>query len=273
MTVAVSIDGELVAPEAARISVFDRGLLYGDGLFEVFRTWHGVAVDLDAHLDRLYASARALELRAMPRDRLAAQVTSTIAAAGPGDHRVRVIVTRGPGPLSARLGELGPGRAIAIVEPLPSRPLELSAVTIDFPLPRRLGHKVLAYLDHVIARELAAGEGADEAIRLDADGHVAEGATSNVFIVAGGEVATPALAAGALPGITRGHVLALCPGLAVPPREQAISREMLAGADELFATSALRGVVAITRLDGAPRPAGPLTARIAAAYDDIFRPR
>jgi len=273
VSIAVSIDGALVAPEAAQISVFDRGLLYGDGLFEVFRTWHGVAVDLDAHLDRLYASAHALELRVRPRDQLAAQVRATIAAAGSGDHRVRIVVTRGPGPLSARLGELGPGRAIAIVEPLPSRPRELTAVTIDLPLPRRLGHKVLSYLDHVIARELAAGEGADEAIRLDADGCVAEGATSNLFVVARGEVTTPEVAAGILPGITRGHVLALCRSLAIPAREAAISREMLAGTDELFATSALRGVVAITRLDGAPRAAGPVTARLAAGYNDMFRSR
>ena len=84
--IAVSIDGELVAPESATISVFDRGVLYGDGLFEVLRTWHAVAVDLDAHLDRLYASARALALRAMPREQLAASVRRTIVAAGPGDH-------------------------------------------------------------------------------------------------------------------------------------------------------------------------------------------
>jgi branched-chain amino acid aminotransferase len=269
--IAVTIDGELVAPEAASISVFDRGVLYGDGLFEVLRTWHGVAVDLDAHLDRLYASARALALRAMPREQLADGVRRAIAAAGPGDHRVRIVLTRGPGALATRLAELGPGRAIAIVEPLPPRPRELSLATIALALPHGAGHKTLAYLDHLLARELAAAAGADEAVRLDAHGAVAEGATCNLFAVANGAVATPALAGGALPGITRAHVLAACHRLAIPAREATISLAELRSADELFATSALRGVVPITRLDGEVRVAGPVTARLAAAYDDIFR--
>jgi branched-chain amino acid aminotransferase len=269
--IAVSIDGELVAPETASISVFDRGVLYGDGLFEVLRTWHGVACDLDAHLDRLYASAHALELRAMPREQLADSVRRAIAAAGPGDHRVRIVLTRGPGALATRLAELGPGRAIAIVEPLPPRPRELSVATIELPLSRGAGHKTLAYLEHVLARELAAAAGADEAVRLDAGGAVAEGATCNLFAVTRGVVATPALAGGALPGVTRAHVLGCCLRLAIPARETAISLAELCAADELFATSALRGVVPITRLDGEARVAGPVTARLATAYDEIFR--
>ncbi|HEX4452628.1 MAG TPA: aminotransferase class IV [Kofleriaceae bacterium] len=265
---AISIDGELVDRERATISVLDRGLLYGDGVFEVFRA--GFAVD--AHLDRLYASAAVLELRVMPRDVLAPAIAMTIAAAGEGEHRVRVIVTRGPGALTARLGELGPGRAIVIVEPLPPQPRELSAVTIDRAW-LGAGHKTLAYLDHVIARELATAGGADEAVRIDRDGNVSEGATSNLFAVVEGAVVTPALAGGVLPGITRSHVLAICARLAIPARELAISRESFAVADELFATSALRGVVPITRLDGVPRAAGPVTARIAAAYVELFHRR
>jgi branched-chain amino acid aminotransferase len=278
--IAVSIDGELVAPEAATISIFDRGLLYGDGLFEVLRTWRGVAVDLDRHLDRLYASAAALELRVMPRAQLAGAIHATImasaagpgtvAAAGDGEHRIRIIVTRGPGALSARLGELGPGRAIAIVEPLPVRPRELSAVTITGAT--AAGHKTLAYLEHLLAREQARAAGADEAIRIDPHGWVSEAATSNVFVVSDRAVATPPLG-GILPGVTRGHVLARCAELAIPAFERPISRGELVAADELFVTSALRGVVPITRLDGVPRTAGPTSARLAAAYDEYFQPR
>jgi branched-chain amino acid aminotransferase len=271
--IVVSIDGELVAAEAASISIFDRGLLYGDGLFEVLRTWRGIAVDLDRHLDRLYASAHALELRAMPRDRLAAAVRAAVVAAGDGEHRIRIVLTRGPGAIGARLGELGPGRAIAIVEPLPERPRELSAVTIELPLPHAASHKTLAYLDRVIARELAAAAGADEAIRIGADGNVAEGATSNVFVVRGGAVATPALASGVLPGVTRAHVLARCADLAIPASERSSSRAELVAADELFVTSALRGVVPVIRLGGVPRAAGPIAARLAAAYVEYFQPR
>jgi len=261
----VSIDGRIVPPEAATISVLDRGLLYGDGLFEVLRTWRGIAVTLDDHLARLRASAEALAL-GVPGE-LATWVRAAITAAGPADQRVRVIVTRGPGALGARLAELGPGRAIAIVEPLREQPVELSAATIDWPVPRRArGHKTLAFLDHVIARELAAGAGADEAIRLDDGGHVVEGATSNLFVVAAGEVATPPLDAGILPGITRERVLTLCARERIPARARAISVDELRAADELFATSSLRGVVPITRLDGEPRAAGSITARIAGAY-------
>lgn len=266
MTV-VSIDGRIVAPEDATISVLDRGLLYGDGLFEVLRTVGAEPAWLDDHLDRLAASARALALRVPPREQLAAWTREAVARAGQGDHRVRIVVTRGPGPLAARLAELPGGRTIVIVEPLGAQPQGLALATVDWPLPRRAGpaHKTLAYLDHVIARELAAAAGADEAIRLDEAGHVAEGATSNLFAVTAGAIATPPTA-GVLPGVTRARVLALAAreGLAIEIR--AIAARELAAADELFVTSALRGVVAVTRLDGVPRAPGPITARIARAY-------
>ncbi|HUJ62920.1 MAG TPA: aminotransferase class IV [Kofleriaceae bacterium] len=267
----IAIDGALVAPERAQISVLDRGLLYGDGLFEVLRTWRGVAVDLDAHLDRLYASAEALALRAMPREALAASVRDAIAAAGAGEHRIRIVLTRGAGALGERLAALGPGRSIVIVEPLPAQPVALAAAVVDWPLPRRAGagHKALAYLDHLVARELAAAAGADEAIRLDPDGDVAEGATSSVFAVVAGRVVTPPLA-GALPGITRARVLAICARLAIPHAVRRLPLAELRAADELFATSALRGVVPITRLDARELPAGPVTAHIALAHAQMM---
>ncbi|HTR50536.1 MAG TPA: aminotransferase class IV [Kofleriaceae bacterium] len=271
----ISIDGRIIAPEAATISVLDRGLLYGDGLFEVLRTWRGVAVTLDDHLARLHASAEALALR-VPGELptwVRAAISAAVAAGGSttpgatGDHRVRVIVTRGPGPLGARLADLGPGRAIAIVEPLPAQPAELAVATVEWPVPRRArGHKTLAYLDHVVARELAAAAGADEAIRLDDAGHVVEAATATLFVVTAGAVTTPPLTAGILPGITRARVLALCAAEGIAARERRLALAELRAADEIFATSALRGVVPITRLDGEPRASGPVTFRVADAY-------
>ena len=264
--IIVSIDGRLVAPEAAAISVFDRGLLYGDGLFEVLRTWGGKAVLLDEHLARLAASAAVLQLR-VP-EQLAAWTRAAIAAAGEGEHRVRIVVTRGPGPIGARLATLAGGRTIVIVEPLPAQPTGLALAIVDWPLPRRsgAGHKTLAYLDPVIARELAAAAGADEAVRLDDAGDVVECATSNVFAVTGGEVTTPPVTGGALPGVTRARVLALCGDLAIAAGVRRLGVDELRAADELFVTSALRGVVPVTRLDGEARPAGPVTLRIAHAY-------
>jgi branched-chain amino acid aminotransferase len=271
--IAVSIDGLLVAPEHATISIFDRGFLYGDGVFEVLRTWDGVAVDLDAHLARLYASAHALGIKAMARERLAETVQRTLANAGTGDQRIRVILTRGPGALLARPDTLGPGRAIVIVEPLPALPTELALAIVDWPLPRRTApaHKTLAYLDHLLARELAAAAGADEALRLGADGDVVECATSNVFAVTAGTVTTPPVDLGILPGVTRARVLAACAAAGIPAQEQRLTVQQIVSADELFVTSAVRGVVPVTRLDGEPRVAGPITAQVRDRYLAGFR--
>jgi branched-chain amino acid aminotransferase len=267
--VTVSIDGVVVAPEAATISVFDRGLLYGDGLFEVVRTLGRAPVDLAAQLDRLYAGAAELALAVPPRDQLVAWIDATL---GDGDQRVRIIVTRGPGALSARWSALGAGRTIIVAEPLGPQPTEVSLAIVDWPIPRRAhpAQKTLAFVDHLIARELAAAAGADEAVRLDADGHVAECATANLFAVIGGTVVTPPVA-GILPGVTRARVLAACADAGILAAERTIRVPDLRAADEIFVTSALRGVVPVTRLDGESRPAGPVTARLATAYFHAMR--
>jgi branched-chain amino acid aminotransferase len=271
--VTVSIDGVLVAAERASISVFDRGFLYGDGCFEVLRTWDGIARDLDAHLDRLFETAAFLQLQTIERTRLVEAVYRTIAAAGQGEHRLRIVLTRGPGGLASQLAELPAGVAIVMVEALSDQPEELALAVVDWALPRRdgRGHKTLAYLDHVIARELARARGADEAIRLDADGHAIEGATCNLFAVAGGIVTTPPADTGALPGIVRGRVLALCAKAGVRTALRTLSLRELRGADELFVTSSLRGVVPVTRLDGELRQRGPITTQLASAYVGAMR--
>jgi branched-chain amino acid aminotransferase len=270
--IRVSIDGELVPAEQATVSVFDRGLLYGDGCFEVLRTWGAATPDLDAHLDRLYATAQFLTLAAIERDQLRASVLATVAAAGTGDHRIRIVLTRGFGALTARFAELGRGRAIVIVERLPPRPTELSLATVDWPIPRHgEGKKTLAYLDPLIARELARAAGADEALRLDHLGNVVEGATCNVFAVVGGTVVTPPTEFGALPGVTRQRVLECCETSAIAAAVEPLSIDAVRGAAEVFVTSSLRGVVPVTRLDGVPRPAGPLTTKVARAYVEVMR--
>jgi len=273
--VAVSIDGQLLTPAAAVISVFDRGLLYGDGCFEVLRTWDGVARDLDAHLDRLYETAKFLDLRALERPRLVEAVYRTIAAAvkEPGERKLRIVLTRGEGGLAERIGELGPGRAIVIVEPLGEQPAEVSLAVVDWPVPRRRGrgHKTLAYLDNILARELARAAAADEAVRLDDAGHVIEGATCNIFAVIKGTVVTPPTGRGALPGIVRSRVLELCEREGIPAAARDVTLRELRGADELFITSSLRGVVPVTVLDKTLRSTGPITPRLAHAYQAMMR--
>jgi branched-chain amino acid aminotransferase len=160
-----------------------------------------------------------------------------------------------------------------MVEGLPEQPEELALAIVDWPLAPRggRGHKTLAYLDHVIARELARARGADEAIRLDAGGHAVEGATCNLFAVSGSTVITPPAGAGTLPGIVRARVLTLCAKAGIRTAHRALSLRELRGADELFVTSSLRGVVPVTRLDGVLRASGPVTAQLASAYVGAMR--
>jgi len=266
--VAVSIDGVLVAPEEAKISVFDRGLQHGDGCYEIMRTWGGIVKDVDAHLDRLYETARFLALRTINRQKLTEALYKTIVAAGQGEHRIRMMLTRGEGPFGARLKEIGPGLAIVIVEEMPEQPAEISLAVVDWPLPRReqRGHKTLSYVDNIIARELARAADSDEAVRLDDDGNVIECATSNIFLVADGEVSTPSTDDGALPGIVRARVLTLCDKLELTSRVRDLTVRDLRGADELFVTSSIRGVVPVTHLDGVRVAPGPITAQLAKAY-------
>jgi len=262
--VIVSIDGQIVAPEQATVSIFDRGFLYGDGLFETFRTWDGVAVDAAEHLARLRASASALDLRLGGID-----IAPALSAAGEGEQRIKIIVTRGPGGPGVRFGTLGPGRTIVIVEPLGELAETVTAAIVAHPVaPRAHAHKTLAYLDSLVAGELARVAGADEAIRLDVQGDVCEGATTNVFVVEGGRVITPARGMGALPGVTRAQVIALG-GV----REERVSVDRLRNADELFVTSAVRGVVGIERLDDDARSVGPVTKRLRTAHRDEMQRR
>ena len=254
--VIVSIDGMIVKPDEARVSIFDRGFLFGDGLFETFRTWDGVLVDAEEHFARLRASAAALQIHVGP-----------IEIPGEGERRVKVIVTRGEGAAGVPFGTLGPGKTLVIVEALGTIAETATAAIVDWPLPRRpVAHKTLAYLDSLIARELTGGT--DEAIRLDADGHVCEGAMSNVFLVEADRVITPALGTGALAGVTRAQVIALARA-----REEVVTVERLRRADEIFLTSAIRSVCPIVELDGIARPVGPVTARLREAYAAEMRRR
>lgn len=268
--VRIVVDGREVPLERATVSVLDRGLLYGDGLFEVLRTWGGRAVDLPAHLDRLADSARFL---ALPIDRtvLADSVALALGGAGEGEHRIRIVVTRGPGALAVPMASAGPGRTIVIVESLGPLPETTTLAIVDWPLPRRAGrgHKTLAYLDHVIARELAREAGADDAVRLDADGQIAEGGTCNVFCVRGGEIHA-ASGGGVLPGITAARVVAIARRIGLPVRVGPIAVEAFLAADEAFVTSAVRGVVPVTRILAAGEwhtpPSSVIARRIRAAH-------
>ncbi len=292
MPTVVNIDGTLLDPSEARISVFDRGFLYGDSVYEVVRTYGGAPFELDAHLARLAHSAERVGLD-LPWDarRTAREIARTLEAAGGdeppdleaapwnvGERYVRVVMTRGAGEIGLDPALAVDPRAIVIVRAVQGPPLAAyrdgvmaCVVGVQRNAPEAVdpSAKTGNYLSQVLAVREARAHGAYEAIMLDRDGFVTEGSTSNVFAVRGGALWTPPLAAGILEGVTRGVVLGLARAAAIPLREEAMRPVDLESADELFITSTVREIVPVTRLGRAPvgggRP-GPVTSRLHAAF-------
>jgi branched-chain amino acid aminotransferase len=280
MSIRVHLGGRVVPAEEARISVLDRGFLYGDSVFETFGTVRGRPFALREHLDRLVRSAARVGIRLPPREVLETAVHETLAAAANSESRVRVTVSRGQG------GELDPAtaddsRLVVIVQPLAPPDPELvargakAAIVARTRTPRESLDPLVKsgnYMNSVLAMGEARVRqpGAHEAILLSLSGSVAEGSSSNVFAVSAGWVRTPALAVGILDGITRAKVLDLCKAHGIPSIEvDFMSPHELRTADEVFLTSSLRGVLPVTVLDGvllgdgAP---GPVTRRLIELY-------
>jgi branched-chain amino acid aminotransferase len=280
MSIRVHVDGQICLPEQAKVSVFDRGFLYGDSVYETIGTVRGRLFALSDHLDRLERSAGKLALRLPPRDQIERAILDTVAAAGNPESRVRVMVTRGAGQL-----DMDPASAVApalvvIVQPLGGptpamydRGVAVAIVSVTRNLPGAIDPAIKSgnYLNNVMAlSEARQRPGVHEAILLSAGGSVAEGASSNVFAVMGDELRTPALSVGILAGVTRAKVLALARAEGIPCREvEFMSPDELRGADEAFLTSAARGVLPVTIVDGQPLGAGvpgPVTRRLMSLY-------
>lgn len=264
----------------ARISVLDRGFLYGDSVYETAATVNGRLFALPEHLDRLERSANRIGLALPDRGRIEAAVWETLEAAGNVESRVRVIVTRGAGGIDLDPASAGPPELVVIVGPRngPTPEMyekgvgvQIVSVTRNHPAAIDPAVKSGNYLNNVLALgEARRRSGAHEAILCAAGGGVAEGASSNVFAVVGGEVRTPGLAIGILDGITRSKVLGLCRSAGIPAREvDFLAPDELRGADEVFLTSAVRAVLPVTRVDekivGGGQP-GPITRRLMALY-------
>jgi len=273
----IYIDGRLYAREDARISVFDHGLLYGDGVFEGVRIYARRVFRLDAHLARLAASAHAIGL-ALPLDlaELAEAVRETVRANRQSDGYIRLVVTRGDGPLGLDPTTCARPRVIIIVADVAVYPAALyesgirivTAATRQVPVasvdPRI---KSLNYLKNVLARLEAHAAGAAEALMLNGDGFVAECTADNVFAVRDGIVRTPPATEGALDGITRAVVRELAAESGLAFREERLARYDLFTANECFLSGTGAELVPVVALDGRPiadgRP-GALTRRLTA---------
>jgi branched-chain amino acid aminotransferase len=265
----VFIDGQVIEAEVGQLSLRDRGLLLGDGLFEVFRTFHGRAATMPAHVARLVASGRALRLTMPAPEALAAAVEQVIAASE-GEVTVRIVVTRGPGGVRAPLSSLGLGTWFVLAEPL-AKGLEATALHLvtsrqtmaDGPTAR---HKTLSFFERVWALQEALDQGADEVVRVDAAGRVCECATANLFAVQGDRLLTPSLELPILPGITRQLVIDTAKHLGIAIVEGELHASRLAAAQAIFVTSAVRGVVPVASLDGTSVPLHPVVDRVREGY-------
>lgn len=259
---SVSIDGVVRPPEAAVVSVYDRGFLYGDSVFEVFRTYGGRPFALDEHLARLRRSAERVFIE-VPVDDAAwrAEVYAALAAAGNEESYVRLMLTRGTGPLSLDPAAAVRPLRVILVEPVvpPPRDAYADGVAVVTVRTRRAtddtsasGAKVSNYLPNLLALRDAKAAGGHEALVVDARGYVVEGASSNVFLVKARRIATPPESAGILAGITRAHVLAAARALAIPVDERELPLADLYGADEVFITSSIRELLPVVRVDDRP---------------------
>ncbi len=272
----VDIDGELAPAGEAKVSVFDRGLLYGDSAFEAMRTYGQRAFRQDDHLDRLFASCEQLRI-GVPTGRaeLERRIARAIGAMGGQECYLRLAVTRGSGPMGLDLARAEQPRVLiyALELKLPDPRIYERGIVLgtahDGRSVRAPGAKHSNYLASVLAFADVRARGGDDALLLGASGEVLEGATSNVFLVRGGRVVTPAVGAGLLSGITRKVVLELCEELGIHARESLLFPPELYGADEVFITSSIREVVPVVRVDdrgvGDGRP-GPVAQRLLAAY-------
>jgi branched-chain amino acid aminotransferase len=257
---AVVIDGVLCSADAAKVSVYDRGFLFGDAVFEVLRTYGGALFAWDEHFARLRRSAERV-LLSLPVDgaTLRAEVERAVAATGNDDSNVRIVVSRGAGPVTLDPGTAGSPLRVILVEPVAPPPREayadgIAAITVRVQRSvdgtAAAGAKVTNYLESLLAVREAKARGAEEALIVDGHGEVVEGATSNVFAVKGGGLATPPEDAGILAGITRAHVLEAAAKAGIAVDQRRLRPEALYDADEVFVTSSIREVLSVVRVDG-----------------------
>ena len=278
------LDGKIVDESDAKISVFDHGLLYGDGIFEGIRFYNGRVFRLSEHIERLYLSAKALLLK-MPwtLEEVCEATLQTIRANNLNDGYIRLVVTRGIGDLGLN-PYLCPNPSMFIIASgitlypaeLYENGLEVVTCSTRRPTPASLSPQVksLNYLNNVMAKVEALKAGAKEGLMLNEQGYVAESTGDNVFVVKKGEVITPPVSDGSLDGITRQVIFELCSELGIPIREMSMARYDIYTADESFLTGTAAETIPMVKLDereiGDGKP-GPISLRLIEAYRQKVR--
>lgn len=278
------LDGKIVDESDAKISVFDHGLLYGDGIFEGIRFYNGRVFRLTEHIERLYLSAKALLLKIpWTLEEVCEATLQTIRANNLNDGYIRLVVTRGIGDLGLN-PYLCPNPSMFIIASgitlypaeLYENGLEVVTCSTRRPTPASLSPQVksLNYLNNVMAKVEALKAGAKEGLMLNEQGYVAECTGDNVFVVKKGEVITPPVSDGSLDGITRQVIFELCSELGISIREMSMARYDIYTADESFLTGTAAETIPMVKLDereiGDGKP-GPISLRLIEAYRQKVR--
>jgi len=284
MSLKVYISGKLYNKEDAKISVYDHGLLYGDGVFEGMRIYGGKVFRMEAHLERLWHSAKAIWLEIpMSPDEMARAVNETVRANNLVEGYVRLVVTRGAGTLGLDPNRTSDPQVIIIADRISLYPQEfyengLEIVTVSTirnhaaALSPRI--KSLNYLNNILAKIEGLQAGCVEALMLNQKGEVAECTGDNIFLVTRGQLLTPPIDAGILEGITRAVVIELAVEAGIPVREIPLTRHDVYIADECFLTGSAAEVVPVVKVDsrriGDGRP-GPVTRQLLTRFHEITR--
>lgn len=256
----VYLNGKFVPKEEAKISVFDHGLLYGDGVFEGIRAYNGKIFKLDEHIDRLYDSAKIIMLDIpMTKEEMKKAVVETCKVNGIKSGYIRLVVTRGEGDLGLDPWKAKNPTVFIIVDKIQLYPEELyekgiSIITVPTRrnVPEALNPmaKTLNYLNNILAKIEARAAGAQEALMLNNEGFVAECTGDNIFMVKKGILYTPPVYVGVLEGITRNTVIELAKKLSIKVVETVFTRAELFTADEVFLTGTAAEIVPVVKIDG-----------------------
>lgn len=277
----IYVDGRFVEKSKAAVSVFDHGLLYGDGIFEGIRAYGGSVFRLVDHIDRLYDSAKSIYLKIpMTKHEMTEAVLETLRKNRLKDAYIRLVVTRGTGDLGVDPALCKAPTIFIIAEPMatvlgPKGPKVIKTIVASI---RRdsvdaTSHEIksLNYMNSILAKVEANNAGADDAILLDHRGFVSEASVTNLFLAKGGKVATPSSASGILHGITRERIMRLCSDLGVEVQERDITPFELITADEVFLVGTKAEVLAVGAVGGSKiglGGAGPLTTKL---YQEFAR--
>src|SRR2546422_4147622 len=280
----IYINGKLYDKADAKISVYDHGLLYGDGVFEGIRVYAGKVFRLREHVERLFESARAIKLEIpLTREQMMEAIQKTVEANNKKDGYLRLVVTRGAGTLGLDPRKTTDPQVIIIVDDIVMYPpelyengLELATVATIRNHPAALNPRIksLNYLNNIMAKVEGQQAGCLEALMLNHKGEVAECSGDNIFVVKHGVLKTPPPEAGILEGITRNAVIELAQKAKISFRETALTRHDIYAADECFLTGTAAEVIAVVKCDGrtigAGKP-GPITRQLREAFHQLTR--